>query len=113
MFIIAVLIIPAIIPTSLGLSIRVGRRPTIKVAFIWQKWDPLDLSAKMGMKIYKRILKKTELKYNVNFKIYEFWDSWRRGDVQNGKLRRLGIDVVVGPGGIGGWHCPEKYRTEI
>lgn len=113
MLVIAILIIPAIIPISSGLSIKIGRRPTIKVAFIWQKWDLLDLPAKTGMKIYKRILRKTELKYDVKFKVYEFWDSWRGGDVQNGKLRKLGIDVVVGPGGIGGWHCPKKYRTEI
>ena len=89
------------------------KKPTIKVAFIWQRWDCLDVPAKLGMELYRRELKVAESKYNVNFEVYEFWDNKITGDVQRGKLRKLNIDVVVGPGGFGGWNCPEKYREEI
>ena len=65
------------------------------------------------MIIYKRIRKAVEKEYDVTFKVYEFWDQWRGGDVQREKLRKLDIDVVVGPGGFGGWNSSEDYRTEI
>ena len=105
------LIIPAITPTSAAGIFH--RKDTIKIAFIWQRWDVLDIPAKFGMMIYKRILREAEKEYDVTFEVYEFWDRWRGGDVQQGKLRKLGIDVVVGPGGFGGWNCPKDYRTEI
>lgn len=54
------------------------------------------------MDIYKRILRRAGHQYDVDFEVYEFWDRWRGGDVQQGKLRKLDIDVVVGPGGFGG-----------
>ena len=91
-------------------------KKTVKVAFLRQRWDIFDnfqMKNKITMMMYRHILKKAEGRYNVHFKIYEFWDDWTGGDVQNGKLRRLGIDVAVGPGGIGGWDSPRKYREEI
>ncbi len=89
------------------------RKKTIKIAFIWQRWDLLDLPARINMMIYKRILRKAEDTYDVDFEIYEFWDRWKGGDVQQGKLRKMDVDVVIGPGGFGGWNSPREYRMEI
>jgi len=110
--IVFILLLISSIFSQIGSSGFIERR-TIKIAFIWQKWDTLDFIAPINMKIYKHILKEAEKRYHVKFKIYEFWDNWRSGDIQNGKLRKLGIDVVVGPGGIGGWNSPREYRLEI
>jgi len=110
-FMILVLVLPIIVPTSTAGIF--DKKKTIKVAFIWQRWDILDIPAKIGMMIYRRILREAEKEYDVTFEIYEFWDRWRTGDVQQGKLQKLDIDVVVGPGGFGGWNSPKDYRTEI
>ncbi|MDG6229676.1 MAG: hypothetical protein QCH96_06895, partial [Candidatus Thermoplasmatota archaeon] len=80
------LILPAVIPTSSALPFN--KKRTIRVAFIWQRWDILDIPAKIGMIIYKRILRAAEKEYDVTFKVYEFWDRWRGGDVQSGKLQK-------------------------
>ena len=89
-------------------------KPTVKVAFIWQKWDILDiLLSKFYMKIYEEHLKKGETKYNVSFEIFELWDDLDAGDVQSGILIYNDIDVVVGPGGFGTWNCPSAYRAKI
>ncbi len=109
--ILLILLVPSLIPTSsAGI---VNKKRTIKVAFIWQRWDPLDTPAKIGMMIYKKILRDAEKRYDVTFEIYEFWDRWRDGDVQQGKLLKFNIDVVVGPGGFGGWNSPKGYRMEL
>ena len=89
------------------------KKEPIKIAFIWQRWDILDIPARIMMMMYKRILNKAEKTYDVEFEIHEFWDRWRGGDVQQGKLQKMDIDVVVGPGGVGGWNSPWKYRQEI
>jgi len=110
-FMVCLFLIPALSPqTSAGLS---DTKRTIKVAFIWQRWDILDIPAPIGMMIYKRILRQAEKEYNVEFEIYEFWDRWRGGDVQRGLLEKMNIDVVIGPGGFGGWNSPREYRTQI
>jgi len=110
-FIVFLLIITIFVPVSnAGL---LDEKETVRVAFIWQRWDILDIPAKIGMFIYKRILKQAESEYNVNFEVYEFWDRKHGGDVQSGKLELLDIDVVVGPGGFGGWNSPKAYRTEL
>lgn len=89
-------------------------KPTIKVAFIWQKWDILDnVFSKIYMRIYERHLNKGEKKYNVTFEIFEFWDNLESGDVQNGTLISEEIDIVVGPGGFGTWNCSSNYRAKI
>jgi len=111
LLIICLLILPAVVPTSSALTLN--KKRTIHVAFIWQRWDILDIPAKIGMMMYKRILKAAEKEYDVTFKVYEFWDRWRGGDVQMGKLQKLDIDVVVGPGGFGGWNSPKDYRDEL
>ena len=90
-----------------------NKKDTIKVAFLWQRWDVLDIPAKLGMAIYKKILRQAEDEYQVDIKVYEFWDWKHGGDVQSGKLMSLDIDVAVGPGGFGGWVSPRSYRTEI
>jgi hypothetical protein len=110
-FIILLLLIPIVVPTSFAEPFN--RKRTIKVAFIWQRWDILDIPAKIGMMIYKKILRDAEKTYDVSFEIYEFWDRWHDGDVQQGKLQKLDIDVVVGPGGFGGWNSPADYRKEL
>ena len=65
------------------------------------------------MLMYKRIFNQAEEEYDININMYEFWDRWRGGDVQSGKLEKYNIDVVVGPGGIGGWNSPRSYRLEL
>jgi hypothetical protein len=110
-FIIIIILLPAILPH--GTAGIFDRKKTIRVAFIWQRWDILDYPTSLGMSIYKRILHKAEKEYNVEFEIFSFWDRWNGGDVQQGKLRTMRIDVIVGPGGFGGWNSPEKYRQEI
>ena len=112
--VILLLLIPTIMPSvSSGSILKTIKKPTIKVAFIWQRWDTLDIPAVLIMEIYKRHLEKAEKIYNVHFKVYTFWDNKQGGDVQDGKLRKLSIDVIVGPGGFGGFNSPEKYRDEI
>jgi len=37
----------------------------------------------------------------------------RGGDVQSGKLRKLNVDVAIGPGGVGAWRTPPRYRMEL
>lgn len=113
LFIVILLVAPIFSPNSSGLPELKRKKPVIKVAFIWQRWDTLDYVAPICMKIYKHHLKKAESKYDVNFKVYTFWDNRLTGDVQRGMLRKLDIDVVVGPGGFGGLNSPEKYRKEI
>ena len=105
------IIMPCLIPPVNSTILE--RKEVVRVAFIWQRWDILDIPAKLGMAIYRNILKQAENEYNVKFEIYEFWDRWRGGDVQDGKLEKFNIDVVVGPGGFGGWNSPQKYRTEL
>jgi hypothetical protein len=87
----------------------------IRVAIIRQRWDPLDVafSSLVANDLHKRCLKEAELRYNIKFKVYDFWDSWEGGDVQSGLLWKKRIDVIIAPGGFGGWHTPEKYRKEI
>ena len=110
-FVLLILIVPVLVPQ---VPATFQKKPeTIRVAFIWQRWDILDLPAKIGMTIYKRILRQAEEEYNVNFEIYEFWDWKHGGDVQSGKLEKYDIDVVVGPGGFGGWNSPWAYRTAL
>lgn len=87
----------------------------IKVAIIRQEWDFFDAapSSKLSTFLHKRTLKSAERDYNVTFRVYEFWDSWYRGDVQRGLLRRKNIDVIIAPGGVGGWYTPYRYRQQI
>ncbi|RLF41660.1 MAG: hypothetical protein DRN12_02640, partial [Thermoplasmata archaeon] len=110
------LVLLLVIPTLSPLTTGFHSRKTIKVAFLRQKWDILDalpIKDIIIMKIYRHILKEAEDRYNVRFKIYELWDSWNSGDVQSGKLRKLGIDTIVMPGGFGSWDTPKRYRLEI
>ena len=94
---------------------KIELKKRINVAIIMQNWDILDnsFSTKLSVFLHKRCLKQYENKYNVKFRIYEFWDSFEGGDVQNGLLKKLRIDVVIGPGGFGCLCTPEKYRAEI
>ena len=109
---ISLLVLPTVIPSPEAQRLF-NNDKTVKVAFIWQRWDILDTPAKIMMFMYKRILKQAEKDYEVEIEIFEFWDRWRGGDVQSGKLEKYDIDVVVGPGGIGGWNSPKSYRDEI
>lgn len=112
LFSICILVFPSLLPSPEA-GVLVDRDNTVNVAFIWQRWDILDLPAKIMMFMYKRILTQAEDEYDVKIKIYEFWDRWRGGDVQSGKLEKYDIDVIVGPGGVGGWNSPKLYRREI
>jgi len=108
---IILLILPALMCNSFWFS----RQRVIRIAIIRQTWDPLDVAASgtAANYIHERCLREGEKHYNVKFKIYEFWDSWEGGDVQNDLLFKKKIDVVIAPGGFGGWYTPEKYREEI
>ena len=87
----------------------------IRVAIIRQKWDYLDVGygTRISTYLHKKCLRNAEKTYNVSFKIFEFWDDWDQGDVQNGLLRLKNIDVIIAPGGVGGWYTPIKYRQKI
>lgn len=91
------------------------RNTVIRVAIIRQDWDFLDKSptSKLSTFIHTHYLKKEAKRYGYNVKIFEFWDSWNHGDVQSGKLRWKQIDVVIAPGGVGGWFTPFRYRYEL
>ena len=91
------------------------RKPVVKVAIIRQYWDPLDVlfTAKISTLIHVLCLKKAEIRYNVRFRIFEFWDNWLIGDVQSGLLQLGDIDVIIAPGGVGGWYTPLPYRFQI
>ena len=110
-FFVFILVLPTIVPPAEAGFLK--NEKTVKIAFIWQRWDILDIPARIMMMMYKRILNQAEKEYDVNIEIYEFWDRWRRGDVQSGKLDKYDIDVVVGPGGVGGWNSPRDYRVEL
>jgi hypothetical protein len=106
------IIILCVIPDTASLF---NQKPRIKVAIIRQHWDFLDTSCSsvISTRFHKQCLKSAENKYNVSFRIYEFWDDWNHGDVQKGLLRLKNIDVVIAPGGVGGWYSPLKYRQKI
>ena len=80
-----------------------------------QNWDILDLSdsTQLSIFLHKRCLKQYEDIYNVKFRTFVLWDSFEGGDVQSGLLKKLKIDVAIGPGGFGCLFTPEKYREEI
>ena len=111
-----ILVILSIIFSSvISSSFWFSRQKIIRVAIIRQTWDPLDMipSGKALDDVHKICLKEGEKHYNVKFEVYNFWDSWQGGDVQNGWLIKKKIDVLVAPGGFGGWYTPKKYREEI
>jgi len=112
LFVVALLILPTIMPKAEAISLLKPKR-TIRVAFLWQRWDFLDKFASKGMLLYKYHLRQAERKYNVKFKVFSFWDNRISGDVQDGLLTKMNIDVAIGPGGVGGFNSPEKYRQEI
>lgn len=111
--ILLIILVPLIIPTST--SAFFFTKPVIRVAIIRQDWDFLDQSptSKFSTLVHKHILNQLEKDYGYRVVVYEFWDSWNRGDVQRGLLRKRNIDVVIAPGGVGGWHTPLKYRMEL
>ena len=111
-FLVIILFTPTLFPSAEA-KLFTNDKDTVNVAFIWQRWDVLDLPARIMMMMYKRILRQAEKEYDVNIQIFEFWDRWRGGDVQSGKLDKYDIDVVIGPGGIGGWNSPRAYRVEL
>ncbi len=111
--ILVLLIVPVIVPVTMGDSTDHEEKPVIKVAVIFQRWDILDLPAPIFMALYRHHLNTAESEYNVTFRIYTFWDRWNGGDVQRGLLRKYDIDVVIAPGGFGGWNTPREYREEI
>lgn len=112
LFFVLILLLPIISP-SVESGIFKDSKKTVNVAFIWQRWDILDIPARIMMRMYKRIFKRAEEDYDVKFNVYTFWDRQRRGDVQSGKLEKYDIDVVVGPGGVGGWNSPRSYRIAL
>jgi len=87
----------------------------VRIAIIRQTWDPLDVAASGTASDYmhERCLREGERCYNFKFRVYDFWDSWNGGDVQNDLLFKKKIDVVIAPGGFGGWYTPEKYREKL
>ena len=110
--IILILILPTLIPVSSGLF---NEKPTLKIAIIRQEWDFFDKSSTsvLSTLLHKLRLKHGAQKYDVRVRIYEFWDGWDGGDVQRGLLLRKDIDLVIAPGGVGGWHTPLLYRIQL
>jgi hypothetical protein len=104
---------PSIVPQTLGDHPEIEEKPLIKVAVIFQRWDILDVPARIIMAFYRHHLNQAESEYNVTIRTYTFWDRWNGGAVQRGLLRKYDIDVVIAPGGFGGWNTPREYRQEI
>ena len=111
--VICLLIFPMLSQNTRAIESNFKNKKTINIAVIWQKWDVLDIASKPAMFFYKSHLRKAESRYNVNFKIYEFWDDKNGGDIQNGRLEELDIDLIIGPGGFGTWNTPKEYRDKI
>lgn len=112
LFVILILILPTLIPDS---SSGLNRKPLIKIAIIRQDWDFFDssFSSKFSTMLHTIRLNRGARKYDVRVRVYDFWDSWDGGDVQRGLLLRKNIDVVIAPGGVGGWHTPLRYRLQL
>jgi hypothetical protein len=106
------LILTVILPISSGVF---NRKKVIKIAMICQHWDFIDESSasRLTTLVHKYRLKQAEERYDVDIEFYEFWDDWNGGDVQDGLLKKLKIDVIIAPGGVGGWYTPWRYRREI
>lgn len=112
LFVLVLILFPTFMPLSQSFF---DRKPVIRVAIIRQNWDFFDKSptTKLSTWIHTRILEKEADRYGFRVKVFDFWDSWGHGDVQSGKLRWKRIDVVIAPGGVGGWFTPFKYRHEL
>ncbi len=112
MLLIIILLLPSVIPVKTD---GFFEKPVIKVAIIRQYWDFFDKSSssRLSTLLHTMQLKRGAAKYDVRVKIYNFWDSWDTGDVQRGKLLKKHIDVVIAPGGIGGWYTPLIYRLQL
>ena len=108
----ALLVLPNVIISS---NANLFFKKTIKVAIIRQHWDLIDQSlfSRFSTLVHKHRLKQAEKKFDVNIEVFEFWDDWLGGDVQEGMLKKMDIDVIVAPGGVGGFYSPEKYRKII
>ncbi len=84
------------------------------VALTLQEWDYMDrLCYYFFMFYYENRLSEIERQYDIECDVQVFWDSRDGGDVQDGLLERLDVDVLIGPGGVGSLHTPYKYRSEI
>ena len=94
---------------------KIQPKKRINIALIMQHWDILDdtFNIRLSIFLHKRCLNQYEKKYNVKFLVYEFWDGLEGGDVQNDLLKKLKIDVVIGPGGFGSLYTPALYREKI
>lgn len=112
LFLLVLFISPILFPHAESLF---ERKPVIRVAIIRQTWDFFDSSptARLSTFVHTQTLKKGADRYGYKVKIFHFWDSWNHGDVQSGKLQWKRIDVVIAPGGVGGWYTPYKYRHEL
>lgn len=112
LIILIILLFPTVLPNSIALF---DRKPVIRVAIIRQKWDFLDQSptSRLSTRVHTHYLKKEAERYGYDIKVFEYWDSWYHGDVQSGKLRFRNIDIVIAPGGVGGWYTPFRYRHEL
>ncbi len=108
----ALLVLPNVIISS---NANLFLKKTIKVAIIRQHWDLIDQSlfSRFSTLVHKHRLKQAEKKFDVNIEVFEFWDDWLGGDVQEGMLKKIDIDVIVAPGGVGGFYSPEKYRKIV
>jgi hypothetical protein len=115
-FLVVTLIILMILPNIAIISTaNLCFKKTIKVAIIRQHWDIIDQSffSRFSTLVHRHRLNKAERKFDVKIEVFEFWDDWLGGDINDGMLKKLDIDVIVAPGGVGGWYSPQKYRRII
>lgn len=112
LFLTMLLILFFLFPHSTALF---DKDPIIRVAIIRQEWDMLDkgIIARIHTILIRNCFRMAEKRYDVEFNVFEFWDDWDQGQVQRGALRWRNIDVIVAPGGVGGWHTPHQYRRNI
>lgn len=91
-----------------------SRTSELNVAILFQGWDYMDLLLRTFTAVfYQARFAEMERAHNITCNLYFFWDSREGGDVQDGKLESLHIDVAFGPGGVGSWNTPPGYGEKI
>jgi hypothetical protein len=110
--IIFLLYIPSVYHTPAD---AIGETLIIRIAIIRQTWDFFDTvpTATLSTLFHTNLLKRNCNDYGYKVRIFEMWDSWNTGDIQQGELLKKNIDVIIAPGGVGGWYSPLLYRYQI
>lgn len=86
----------------------------IDIALLFQRWDYMDVLLRIFiLPFHYTRLAEIEHRFNVTCNLHILWDGRQGGAVQDGALEDLGIDVAIGPGGVGAWCTPDAYRDVL